>query len=557
MPAKNSDIKKIATACAVKNAFDHSGVASTKAVLGKVLSEMPDMKSDIQELMKVLNSVVPEVNSWSTEKLKTEYEKLQVVPKKIDKTPKLPPLQNAEMSKVVMRMAPYPSGPLHIGNARMVILNDEYVKRYAGKLILVYDDTIGSKEKGLIEDGYRLVKEGLEWLGVKVHKEVYKSDRMELFYDYAEKFIRNGLAYVCMCSADELRSHRENKEDCVHRSHSVDENIKLWKKMLKGEYEEGEIIVRLKSDMSHPNPAFRDRVLLRISKRNHPRVGNKYCVWPMLELSWAIDDHELGMTHILRGKDLMIEDMMEKFIWEKLGWNLPEFIHYGILQIKEAKLSKSKSREAIESGILTGWDDPRTWSLQSLRRRGITPEAVRSFIIRMGVSLADVDVPAEILYAENRKIIDSKANRYFAIFDPVKISVNTQSRDVEIPLHPDEPNRGKREMFLDSEELFVERADYERLKGKDVGLMNLFSINLGKNSKLVSDDVKMELPKIHWVSRDNVNIIVVMPDGAKVKAIAEPDITKAKVGDVVQLIRTGFCRVDSVGRDTVLYFAHK
>ncbi|MHA1451181.1 MAG: glutamate--tRNA ligase, partial [Candidatus Hodarchaeales archaeon] len=397
---------------ALVNAVQYEGKAKGSAVLGKMLAGNPTLKSDIKGTMDVIKDVVKEVNSMSLKEQKDKMDELgiELESKSGEDDYSLPELPNVE-GNVIMRMAPYPSGPLHIGNARMVILNDEYVKRYNGKLILVYDDTIGSEEKGLIEDGYKLIKEGLDWLGVTVHKEYYKSDRMEIFYKYAEKMIEEGWAYVCLCTADELREKREKGEECEHRKQTVKTNMRLWKDMLEGKFEEGTAIVRLKTDMKYPDPAFRDRVLLRVCNRNHIRVGDKYHVWPMLEFSWAIDDHELGMTHILRGKDLIIEDDMEKFIWDKFGWDYAEFLHYGILKLDEAKLSKSRARVAIEKGTLKGWDDPRTWSLQSLRKRGLMPDAIRIFIKRMGMSLSDVTVPAEILYAENRKLIDAGAKR--------------------------------------------------------------------------------------------------------------------------------------------------
>ena len=564
--AKKSDLEKIALKHALVNAVEYGGRANEKAVLGKVLSEDEAFKKDIKGTASVISAVVKKVNAMQPTEQKGGLRKFKIKKKKTEEggLSPLPNVDKVKGSKIVMRLAPYPSGPLHIGNARMVVLNDEYVKRHKGRLILVYDDTIGSKEKFVVPEGYDMIKDGLDWLGVKYHEVVYKSDRMSLFYKWAENMIKMGLAYVCLCSAEELRKNRKAGEACKHREQSVEEGMKLWKGMLGGKYKSGEASLRLKTDMKHPNPAFRDRVLLRISDRKHPRVGNKYHVWPMLEFSWAVDDNELGMTHILRGKDLVMEDMMELYIWEKLGVpkeKIPEFLHYGMLKLEEAKLSKSRARAAIESGVLTGWDDPRTWSLQSLRKRGITPGAVRNFIIHMGMSLADVSVPAEILYAENRKIIDPKANRYFAVLDPIKISVEGVKKpglkDAEAPLHPEFPKRGKRKIPFNPMEVYVERADHERLKGKEVGLMNLFSVKLGAKSEFLSEEVKMESPKIHWASTRHVKIKIVMPDGDVKEALAEPGIKKAKADSVVQLVRTGFCRVESAGDDVVLYFAHK
>jgi glutamyl-tRNA synthetase len=547
---------------ALINAVGHSGKARVGAVLGSMIAGDPSFKSKIKELTPQIKKVVDEVNSWELKKQKVKMKKLGLkIEKKVEKTG-LPPLPNAKKGKLVMRIAPYPSGPLHIGNARMVILNDEYVKMYNGKLLLVFDDTIGSKRKFIIPEAYDLIKDGLKWLGVKTARPIYKSDRLKIFYKYAKQMIEKNLAYVCTCTAGTLRKNRREGMECACRKMKPKDNLKRWEGMLDGEYKEGEAILRLKTDMKHPNPAFRDRVLMRIADRKHPRTGKKYKVWPMLEFSWAIDDHELGVTHVLRGKDLTIEDMMEDYIWEKMGWKKAEFVHYGLLNIKDVKLSKTKSRIAIEEGNYSGWEDPRTWSMQSLRRRGITPEAVRNFIVGLGMSLADIVIPKEILYAENRKVIDAKANRYFALLDPIKLAIRNapKTKSVKASLHPDFPKRGKRKITVDSSKVYIDRSDFERLYGQDVGLINLYTIKMERKQgkvDFVSKEIRMEDRKVQWVSEPNVKIKVVMPDGSVHKGIAEPGIKKAKVGDTVQLVRLGFCRVDKRGKETVLYFAHK
>jgi glutamyl-tRNA synthetase len=540
------------------NAAEHEGKAEIQAVLGRVISEKPDLKNKIREMIPEIKETVKEVNSWSVKKQEMQMKKLGIkIEEKKTEEKGLPDLRNAEAGKVVMRLAPYPSGPLHIGNTRMILLNDEFVKKYRGKLFLVIDDTIGSEEKHIIPEAYDLILEGLKWLGVKYHELIYKSGRMEIFYKHAEEMIKKNIAYVCTCPEDILRENRKNGVECIHRNNSVEKNLELWKKMFES-FEEGEAVVRLKTDMKHPNPAFRDRVLLRIADRDHPRVDRKYRVWPMLEFSWAIDDHLLGITHILRGKDLVMEDMMEEFIWSKLGWKKPEFIHYGMLNIEEAKLSKTESRKAIEIGKYSGWDDPRTWSLQSLKRRGIQPEAIRKFIIGMGLSLADVTVPAEILYAENRKMIDSESNRYFAVLNPVEISIEKfpKMKEVKIPLHPDSSKRGFRKINV-SEKIYVEADDFEKFKNKEVGLINLFSVKLKREAEVTSKKVKMEIQKIQWVPKENVKIKLIMPDGTSREGMAESSIKGLKVNQLIQLVRIGFCRVDKADKDIALYYAHK
>ena len=545
---------------ALLNAIGHNGKADAQAVLGKVIAEKPELKDKIAQLVVEIKKIVGEINALGLDKQKKELEKLgpvKVMPKK--KEEGLPSLPDAVKGKVVMRLAPYPSGPLHIGNARMVILNDEYAKIYKGKLLLVIDDTIGSEEKFIIPEAYQMIKDNLQWLCVKYHRMFLKSERLKLFYKFAEMLINKNIAYICECDGESLRRNRLTGVACSHRNIPVAENLKLWKAMLAGKYKEGTAVLRLKTDMQHPNPAFRDRVLMRIVERAHPLVGKKYKVWPMLEFSWAVDDYLLGMTHIIRGKDLVIEDMMENFIWEKMGWKKPEFIHYGFLQVGGVKLSKTEARKLIEKKIYSGWDDPRTWSMMSLERRGIQPAAIRKFIVNMGLSQADVSVPEEILYAENRKIIDAQANRYLAVIDPVEISVvkPPKIKKIEMNLHPDFPRRGRRKISVNLKKIYVEREDFERFYEKEVGLINLLAVRLKKEADFLSKGIGYDLPKIHWVSEPNVKIKIVMPDGKVWTALAEKEVKNLKKGSLVQFYRVGFCRVDKTGKETVLYFAHK
>jgi len=553
--------KKILLKHALLNAIQHDGKADVQAVLGKIISENPKVRDKIKKIIPEIKKTVTEVNSLSLDEQKGKLKELgfKIKKKKAEEVKELPPLPNVKKyKKIVMRMAPFPSGPLHIGNAKMALLNDEYVKRYKGKLLLVIDDTIGSEAKIPTKEAYTLVKQGLKWLGVKWDKIIYKSDRMELFYEWAEKLIKMGHAYVCECPKDILRKNREGGLGCRCRKQDTKTSLEKWKKMLRCEYEKGQAIVRLKTDMKHPNPAFRDRVLLRISDRKHPRVGKKYRVWPMLEFSWAIDDHFLDVTHILRGKDLVMEDMMEEFIWDILGWKHLEFIHHGMLRFEGLKLSKTQARMLIEKGIYTGWDDPRTWSLQSLKRRGILPQAIRNFILSFGLSLNDVSVPAEILYSENRKLIDPRVNRYFAVIDPVQIKIVNapKVKKVRVHLHPDFPRSGFREIPV-TNKIFVSREDFEKFKGKEIRLIGLCNVKLDKKAEFTSKEVRPEMQKIQWVSEKNVPIKIVMGDNNVVKCIGEPEIKKLKPNTGLQLIRFGFCRIDQTKPKLILYFTHR
>ncbi|MEM5801989.1 MAG: glutamate--tRNA ligase [Candidatus Aenigmatarchaeota archaeon] len=546
---------------ALLNAVEHGGKANLQAVIGKVIAENPNLKERVKEVIPEIKKIIEEVNALSLEEQKNRLKelKIEIKKEKIEEKLELPELINAKEGKVVLRLAPFPDAPLHIGQARMVILNDYYAKKYKGKLYLVMDDTIGSEEKSVDPKAYKWILEDLKWLGIKPDKIFYKSDRLKKYYEVSELLIKKGYAYVCFCDTETLRKNRREGIACEHRNHSIEENLRFWKEMLKGKYKEGEAVLRLKTDMRHPNPAFRDRVLFRIVERKHPRVGLKYKVWPLLEFSWAVDDYYLGITHIIRGKDLIMEDLMEDFIWQALGWKKSYFIHYGLFTIKEVgKISKTKIRKAIERKEYSGWDDPRTWTLLSLKKRGIQPEAIRNFILRMGLSEADITIPVEILYSENRKIIDSKANRYFAVLNPIKIKIKDLVIDeIKISLHPDFPNRGYRKIPIDKNKIYIESEDFEKFEDKNIGLAYLATINLSKTPKFISKNIPLELQKIHWVSEPHEKIKILMPNGEIKTAIAEPDIKKVKVNQLIQLFRIGFCRVDKVGREIILYYAHK
>ncbi len=547
---------------ALKNALDF-GEAQKDAVIGKVFAEDPELKEKAGEVVSKAEEIIDEINSLSEEELKEEKQKFEYEDEK-EEEEGLPDLPNIE-DEVTMRIAPFPSGMLHIGNARMAVLNDEYVKRYGGKLYLVIDDTAGSEEKKPLKEAYRQIPKDLEWLGVEFDEIVYKSDRLEMFYEYGEKFLEEGWAYVCHCDAETLRENRKQGEVCSHRDRSLEENLEEWEKMHKGVYSEGEVAVRLKTDMQHKNPAFRDRVLFRLSELDHPRVGRDYNVWPMLEFSWAIDDHELGMTHIIRGKDLMMETKMENFMWDLLDWEPPEIMHHGLLNLQGVKLSTSTSRQKIDSGEYNGWEDPRTWSLLSLRKRGFQPEAIRNFVLSFGMSDSNVNVSVDSLYTENRKIIDETSDRYFFVEEPKKVEVKEVegSYTAEADLHPEFPDRGSRNIDVSGKdgslELFIEEEDYSI--GKELRLKDLFNIRITENGvERLNEDLDYALDNnldiVQWVpAEDNRRCKVVMPDASKKEGLVEANLSEAD--QVVQFIRFGFCRVGSVGGEEVIcYFTH-
>ncbi len=566
---------------ALANAIPHQGKAQAGAVLPKLFQDGLK-KEQIKEIMPFIQRTVNKINSTSLTDQEIELKKIapDFIEKKQEERDKaeeekgLPELPNPS-SKMVLRLAPYPSGALHIGNAKTYLLNALYAEKYKAKLLLVIDDTIGSEEKQIMPEAYKLIPEAFEWLQVHYEKPIfYKSDRLNIYYKHAEQLIKKDKAYVCFCSSKALHEHREKGLECEHRKHSAKQNLEFWNEMLKGKFKEGQAILRIKTSMKDPNPAFRDRVLFRLSSRVHPRVGKKYKVWPMLEFSWAIDDHLLGVTHIIRGKDLMIESEMEKFIWKIFGWKPCELLHAGLVRIEGlegVKLSKSKAQKEVKSGKFTGWDDPRTWSIQSLRRRGIKAEAIREFVSNIGLNQNDIVLPIETLYSINKKIVES-SNRYFFVQEPVKIKIkNSQKIISKVPFHPDHAERGNR-IFTTLDEFYVSKKDFEEIKKSKEDIfrfMNLFNFKKDKQAKNFEFHSKEMQPLLkakllHWLPADKENAKtlvqceILMPDGEILKGLGESSLKEVEQDNVIQFERFGFCRLDKKGKDKMsFWFTHR
>ncbi|MFW9956432.1 MAG: glutamate--tRNA ligase [Candidatus Odinarchaeota archaeon] len=564
------------------NAVKYNGKPNVKSVMGFLLGSRADLRSRAGEIKVITERVVASVEKMSIEEQISELKHIApelLIPStavEVEEDKDLPELPNLDKwPKVTMRLAPFPSGPLHIGNARMVILNDYYVKRYNGELILVFDDTIGSTEKVIEQDAYDLIPEGLEYLGVKYHRTVYKSDRINLFYKYAVDLIKRGDAYVCDCDATVWRNeHKVKRIPCACRVLDAQENLARWEKMLNGAYAEKEAAVRLKTGMTDPDPAMRDHVILRISESEHPRVGTKYRVWPLLEYSWGIDDHELGVSHIIRGKDLVKEGKIEQHIWSLYNWAHPELMYYGRLKFEDAKLSKSKSRREVQDGTYTGWDDPRTWSLQSLDRRGIDAEAVRKVMLDLGLSIVDITISMKSVYSENRKLRDAETPRAFFVQDPVWITAENLDKELieaHVPVHPDFPERGLRRIPLhaiDGKSTFgIQQSDLNRFKlGTIFRLKDMANFALKKKNPPVAHYHSLDVervrevngPIIHWIPREgSIPVEMTLVDGATVMGLAEPGLEKMKAGSFLQFERVGFVRIYQMGDPIQVSFAHK
>jgi glutamyl-tRNA synthetase len=546
---------------ALDNAIQHDGEARPGPLISRLLASDPDLRGQAAELNRLATAVSTEVTGMSREAQRQALDALggpiPAPSRPTTEAGELPPLPKATKGRVVLRMAPFPSGALHIGNARMIFINDAYRRQYGGKLLLVLDDTVGSEEKRVEPEFFDLILQDLERCGVKTDATLYKSDRIPRHYEWAGRVIDRGAAYVCVCSADLLRENRRNGVACPERAQTIETTHMQWEKMLSGGFAPGEAVLRLKTGLQDPDPAFRDRVLLRISDFDHPRVGHRYRVWPMLEFSWAVDDIELGISHVIRGKDLVIEDRMQEFIWNLLGISGPHFLHWGILRVREAKVAKSKAYVEVKSGLYDGWADPRTWSLQSLDRRGISVEALRQFTLSFGLSLADIEVPAETLYAENRALIDPTTARRLFVPDPRLIHVDGYPAGlgpVTLPNHPDRPELGTRTVAT-GPDFWLPGSDLVKNAGTEIRLKDLLNVRLpsdaspGPDGSLVATFTSKEnkrLPRLQWVSASQpVPVDILELDGSHRTGVGEAALRTASPGDRFQFERVGFVRVET------------
>ncbi len=545
---------------ALENAVRHGSPPRPESVLSRALATEPELRHRAPEAQAAIRDLVGALSAQTPAEWADALDRLggarpAPAPSGGGSAGGFPELPGAVPGRVVLRLAPFPSGALHIGNGRLLYVNDYYRQRYGGQLYLVFDDTIGSDEKRIEPEFFPMILEDLELTGVRPDRVFYKSDRVPRFYPWARRVIDAGGAYVCRCPADQLRENRRAGRACPERAQSVGETVELWEQMLAGRFAVGEAVLRLRTDLQDPDPAFRDRVLFRLSDFDHPRVGQKYRVWPMLEFSWAVDDVELGITHVLRGKDLVIEDRMQEYIWRILGIQGPPFLHWGILRVREAKLSKSKSYAEVKSGQYDGWADPRTWSFRSLERRGIRMEAVRKFVLSFGLSLSDVEVPAETLYAENRQIIDATTPRRAFVAHPRALTVRgfpPELTQIELANHPDHPELGRRSLTL-TDTFYLSEADLTAHRGEEIRLKDLLNLRLPRE---LSADGPIEgeftgrdnrrLPRLQWVPRDGaVPIDLLKIDGTHTTGMGEPSIATAEPGTSFQFERVGFVRLEA------------
>lgn len=555
-----NDLEKIVFKYALLNAAKHKGSANPGAVIGSIMANEEELRSKAKEIGPLAGKIVAQVNALSAEEQASEMKKYGVEVE--EKKPKAKEVGLQELpgthENIVLRFAPNPSGPLHIGHSRAAVPNAEYVKRHNGKLILRIEDT---DPKRVFEPAYEMIPEDLAWLGINPDEIIYQSDRFEIYYDYARQLIEKGAAYMCTCDGATFKELKDNCKPCPCRDNSVEENLALWEKF--DTMQAGEAVLRVKTDINHKNPAIRDWVAMRLVDEEHPRMGTKYRIYPMMNFSVSVDDHLMGMTHVLRGKDHLANSEKQKYLYDHMEWDLPEFIHYGRLKMEDIALSTSKAMAGIEDGTYSGWDDPRLGTLRAIARRGIDSRTIYNLITEIGVKMADSAISWKKIYGLNRNFVEPIANRYFFCEEPVEVSVNGyEDGDVTIerPLHADHMDRGNRLLSFDGS-AYIAKADYADGLFRLMDAVNVEiageDVNYHSTSFEEARDVKARI--IQWVpTKENVNVKIVMDDASVKTGLGEIALNDLEVGDIVQFERVGFARLDEIKDDElVFYYAHK
>ena len=499
--------------------------------------------------------------------------------------------------KVHTRFPPEPNGYLHIGHAQSICLNFSTAEKYGGQCNLRYDDTNPVKEDVEYVDS---IEEDVKWLGFQWDNRLWASDYFDEMYDCALDLIKKGKAYVCDLSADEIRAYRgtlkEPGKESPSRNRSVEENLKLFEEMREGKYADGEKVLRAKIDMAAPNMNMRDPVIYRIAHISHHNTGDKWCIYPMYDFAHPIEDAIEGITHSIC--TLEFEDHRPLYDWvlETLGrWEAPpQQIEFARLNLTNTVMSKRYLKAMVDDGTVDGWDDPRMPTIAGIRRRGYTPEAVRDFCERIGVSKANSTVDVGLLEHCVREDLKQKVASRNVVENPVKVIITNypeeQTEEMELENNREVPEMGNRTVPF-SRELYVDGDDFMEVPikkyfrlfpGNEVRFKGAYFITCNEVVKNEDGSVKELLctydPEtrsgsgfegrkvkgtIHWVDAktavkikirnydylmvdDEEGNQVMNPDSLTESiGYAEPLVAEAKPGERFQFFRKGYYIADS------------
>ena len=373
-------------------------------------------------------------------------------------------LRSGKVDSVMTRFPPEPNGYLHLGHAKSLCINFGLAEKYGGKTNLRYDDTNPTKEDTEYVDA---IKEDINWMGFHWDKELYASDYFDQLYEWAEDLVKRGLAYVDDQTQEEISKGRGTVDtpgkESPYRNRSVEENLQLFRDMKAGKYADGEKVLRAKIDMASPNMMFRDPLLYRIKHASHHRTGDKWCIYPMYDFTHGQCDSIEHITHSICTLEFDVHRPLYDWFIQTLGiWPSHQY-EFARLNLTYTLMSKRKLLELVQKGLVAGWDDPRMPTLCGVRRRGYTPEALKMFCDKIGVSKRDQMMDIQLLEWCVRQDLNARANRYMVVQKPLKVTLtNWEEGKVEwfdCPLNPAEPEGATRKVPMTGV-LYIERDDF-------------------------------------------------------------------------------------------------
>ncbi len=374
-------------------------------------------------------------------------------------------LASGKHAQVVTRFPPQPNGFLHIGHAYAICLSFGVAEEFGGRYHLRFDDTNPSKEK---TEYVESIQRDARWLGFDWGEQLYfASDYFEQLYAYAVRLIEAGKAYICDLSAEQIREYRgtltEPGRDSPYRDRPVDENLDLFQRMRAGEFDEGSRVLRARIDMASPNIVMRDPALYRIQKATHHRTGDAWCIYPLYDFTHCISDSIEGITHSLCTLEFVDNRALYDWILDQLGIYHPQQIEFGAVGFDYMLMSKRRMIALVEEGHVSGWDDPRFWTLCGMRRRGYPPAAIREFCKRVGVTRREKRVELKALEYAVREELNRTAPRAMAVLDPLRVVIENypegQTEDMEAVNNPEDPSAGTRKVPF-SRVVYIEREDF-------------------------------------------------------------------------------------------------
>ena len=510
-------------------------------------------------------------------------------------------LANGFSRKIHTRFPPEPNGYLHIGSAKAIWINSQTAKKYGGEFNLRYDDTNPSKED---TEYVESILEDLTWLGATPTGGIYYgSDYFDKCYEYAVKLIKDGKAYVCDLSADEMKEYRgtltEPGKNSPYRDRSIEENLDLFERMKNGEFPDGAKTLRAKIDMASPNINMRDPAIYRILRAHHHRQGDKWCIYPLYDYAHPIQDAIEGITHSLCSLEFENHRPLYEWVVDNIGFeNKPKQREFARLNVTYTVMSKRYLRYLVENNMVDGWDDPRMPTLCGLRRRGYTPASIIDFVSRAGVAKAYSIVDIELLEHCIREELNMTAQRRICVSNPIKLVItNYDENKVEyfpVSNNPNDPESGTRNLAF-TREIYIDKSDFEEVpppkffRLKPDGEVRLMGAYIVKCNEIIKDengeiveirctadletgngmpaDGRKIKGTIHWLSSENAQKTTLMlydklftidnlgdmPEGKTYNDYLNPDslqkvenalvekcLDEAEPGEKFQFVRNGY-----------------